>query len=129
MKLPLRALALPLLLAGALAVSTRRLPEPQAPVLGAAGCLTREQVKTAGDVTRGILKAADLFCLLSGKGASFDDPRAAASACDIVDDLPELLPVIEGLIPVRNAARARAGVVYTPRAAQDAGATQDATAR
>lgn len=74
-------------------------------LMAACGFLTP---KTVTDL---VLKAADIACLETGKGAAFDVPEEAAKACEIATD-PIIQDIIKNLVGQRVAAK-RAGFVWT----------------
>ena len=93
-------------------------PSPMALVVGCSPANT----KTANDIQDAVLRGKDLACVM---GSLVISPEAVAKACGIADKLETLLPILRGLIGVREAAR-RAGVTYQPTAS-DAGASTDAS--
>ena len=75
---------------------------------------SQQQVRTADQVADAALLAKDVACIM---GSFLVDPTELARACGFVDRIEQLLPVVRGLVGVRDAAR-RTGVVY---ASEDAG--------
>ena len=77
-----------------------------ATALTSTDCSPRD-AQTARDVTDPVLKATDLACVMS---SLLTDSREIASICRLADIL---IPIVQKLVSVRDAAR-RAGVVYQP---------------
>lgn len=83
-----------------------------APLSLGAKC-TPEQTQTVNAVQDAVLSTVNIACVM---GSFLDDPQALAAACEFADKVKPLLPVLRGLIGVRNAGR-RAGVTYERAAA------------
>lgn len=79
---------------------------------------TPEQSRTANDVQDAVLRAKDIACIM---GSFVVDPAELAKACDLADKLEKVVPVIRGLVGVRDAAR-RSGVTFQPTPIADGGA-------
>ena len=76
-------------------------------------CLPRG-AQTTRDVTDPVLKATDLACVMS---SLLTDSKEIADFCHLADIL---IPIVQRLVSVRDAAR-RAGVVYQPPVAEPDG--------
>lgn len=79
---------------------------PFAAALTSTDCVPKD-AQTARDVTNPVLKAKDLACVM---GSLLTDSRELADLCHLADIL---IPIVQKLVSVRDAAR-RAGVVYQP---------------
>ena len=82
-----------------------------------AGC-TPQQSRTADDVQDTVLKGKDIACIMGQ--LLTDDPVELAKICEIADKLEKVVPIIRGLVGVRNGAR-RAGVTFQLGTTTDAG--------
>ena len=69
---------------------------------------TPQQSRTADDVQAAVLSAKDIACVF---GSLVADPVELAKVCKLADKIEQVVPVLRGLIGVRDAA-ARAGVTY-----------------
>lgn len=70
--------------------------------------------QTARDVTDPVVKGTDLACVM---GSMMTDSKALADFCHLAD---VLIPIVQRLVSVRDAAR-KAGVIYQPPTPADAG--------
>ena len=77
------------------------------------------QGRTPSDVQDAILRGKDIACIMAK--TLLQDPVELAKACEITDKLEPLIPIIRGLVGVRDAAR-RSGVTFQSQAEADAGA-------
>lgn len=84
-----------------------------------AGCALKDP-QTSRDVTDPVLKSKDLACIM---GSLLTDSKELAHLCNLAD---VLIPLVQRLVSVRDAAR-RAGVVYQPPVFDPDGGAVDGT--
>lgn len=73
-----------------------------------AGCQPHDS-RTPGSIQDAVLRGKDIACIMGQ--ILIDDPVELAKACEIADQLEKVVPIIRGLVGVRNGAR-RSGVAF-----------------